>query len=166
LAYFGYLWAGYNLIVAVVGRFAHQIERVLGTLWTHRAIAFLPVIGYLGMAWVFGAGRGTLWWVLGVLMGMAFQVGRGLTQVVLKDELNIRVPPEMRATANSISSLGVRFGFVALGPVLGHLIEEHSHTVALQTFGAGYFLVALFVAWPLMRLMTKEREAKLLEPLN
>ncbi|MFT4648582.1 MAG: MFS family permease [Glaciecola sp.] len=162
LHYFGYLWAGYNLVVALVGRFAHTIERVLGTLWTHRAIAFLPVIGYMGMAWVFGAGRGPMWWILGVVMGLTFQVGRGLTQVVLKDELNVRVPPEMRATANSISSLGVRVGFVALGPVLGHIIDNHGHTPALQTFGFGYLLVALFVAWPLMRLMTKEREAKLM----
>jgi MFS family permease len=166
LHYFGLVWAGYNLVVAVVGRYAHTIERVLGTLWTHRAIAFLPVAGYFGMAWVFGAGRGALWCVLGVVLGLTFQIGRGLTQVVLKDELNVRVPAEMRATANSISSLGVRVGFVVLGPVLGHLIENHSHGTALHTFGLGYILVALFVAWPLMRLMTKERADLLGEPVD
>ena len=162
LHYFGYLWAGYNLVVAIVGRYAHVIERVLGTLWTHRAIAFLPVIGYFGMGWVFSMGHGPLWWTLGIVMGLTFQIGRGLTQVVLKDELNVRVPPEMRATANSISSLGVRVGFVALGPVLGHLIENQGHTVALQSFGSLYLVVALLVAWPLMRLMTKERATELM----
>ncbi|MDF1838103.1 MAG: MFS transporter [Planctomycetota bacterium] len=161
LVYFGYIWAGYNLVVALVGRYAHTIERVLGTLWTHRAIAFLPVVGYFGMAWVFGAGRGTLWWIAGVAMGLTFQVGHGLTQVVLKDELNVRVPPEMRATANSISSLGVRIGFVALAPLLKVLIDNHGYDRTLQTFGSGYFLVALLVAWPLMRLMRGEREAGL-----
>ncbi len=158
LYYFGYLWAGYNLVVALVGRFAHRIERAVGTLWTHRAIAFLPVVGYLGMAWVFDAGQGPGWWIAGIAMGLTFQIGRGLTQVVLKDELNVRVPAEMRATANSISSLGVRVGFVALGPVIGHLIDHKGHTVALNSFGVGYFVVALVVAWPLMRLMSRERE--------
>ncbi len=160
LFYFGFVWAGYNLVVALVGRYAHAIERMLGTLWTHRAIAFLPVAGYFGMAWMYGAGRGTVWLVAGVAVGLTFQVGRGLTQVILKDELNVRVPPEMRATANSISSLGVRIAFVPLGPLFGYLIDNHGHERALQTFGSGYFLVALLVAWPLMRLMAKEREAQ------
>lgn len=162
LRYFGYLWAGYNLVVAIVGRYAHVVERILGTLWTHRAIAFLPVIGYLGMAWIIEAGRGSAWWMFGVAMGLTFQIGRGLTQVVLKDELNVRVPPEMRATANSISSLGVRVGFVALGPALGHLIDHHGHAPALRTFGVGYLVVALLVAWPLMRLMSRERATQLM----
>ncbi len=158
---FGYLWAGYNLVVALVGGMAHKIEDRIGTLWAHRAIAWLPVLGYGGMAWVFSQGvPSALWWTLGILFGLCFQVGRGLTQVILKDELNVRVPPQMRATANSVSTLGVRFGFVLLGPLMGFLIDGYRYDVALGVFAGLFALVAIGVAWPLMALMGEERKQK------
>lgn len=160
LATFGYLWAGYNLVVALVGGNAHRIEDSISTLWAHRLIAWLPVVGYGGMALVFSFAAGTpLGWVLGVAAGLAFQVGRGLTQVVLKDELNLRVPPNMRATANSVSTLGVRFGFVLLGPLLGFLIDGYQHDTAFWVFAALYAVLAIGLAWPLMVLMGRERSA-------
>jgi len=164
LAMFGYLWAGYNLVVALVGGQAHRIEARIGTLWTHRWIAWLPVFGYGGMALVFSFLAGTpMGWVLGVAAGLCFQVGRGLTQVVLKDELNVRVPPSMRATANSISTLGVRFGFVLLGPLLGYLIDGYQHDTAFWVFAGLFAAIAIGVAWPLMALMNAERKAKAAE---
>ncbi|MEZ5973604.1 MAG: MFS transporter [Planctomycetota bacterium] len=42
---FGYIWAGYNGVVALTGRVAHRIEERIGTLWSHRLIAWLPVAG-------------------------------------------------------------------------------------------------------------------------
>ena len=155
---FGYLWAGYNLVVALVGGMAHRIEERISTLWAHRVIAWLPVVGFAGMGWVFAAGDGSaLWWVLGIGFGLCFQVARGLTQVILKDELNVRVPPQMRATVNSISTMGVRIGFVLLGPLLGLLVDGGGHDHAFYVFAGLYVLMALVVAWPLMGLMGAER---------
>lgn len=151
LAAFGYLWAGYNLTVALVGRVAHRIENKLGWPGTVRLIAILPIVAYFGMALCAG-GQGKLWaaW-LGVLLGVLFQVGRGLTQVVLKDELNSRVHPDMRATANSISSLGVRLGYAALGPLLGELIDGPGYRTGLSSAALFYVVVAIVFAWPLAR---------------
>jgi len=151
LAFFGYLWAGYNLTVALVGRAAHRVEERLGPARTVALIACLPVLGYLGMAGVALLGPGPVAASLGVALGLLFQVGRGLTQVVLKDELNSRVPPELRATANSISSLGVRLGYVALGPLLGVLIDGPGFPVALAAASAGFVAIGLVVALPLAR---------------
>ncbi|MEZ6021340.1 MAG: hypothetical protein R3F17_14975 [Planctomycetota bacterium] len=155
---FGYIWAGYNGVVALTGRVAHRIEERIGTLWSHRLIAWLPVAGYASMALIYGQeGRSGVWLSLAVAAGLAFQFGRGLTQVILKDELNQRVPPRMRATANSVSTLGVRLGFVFLGPLLGALVDAHGHSVAFHSAAAKlYALFAIVVAWPLMRLMHRD----------
>ena len=151
LAAFGYLWAGYNLSVALVGRVAHRLEDRIGAPATIYAIAALPVLGYAGMAWTARFPGEVLFAVLGVALGGLFQISRGLTQVVLKDELNARVKPELRATANSISSLGVRLGYAALGPVMGALIDTRGFPVALSSGAALYAIFAVLLAWPLAR---------------
>ena len=76
-------------------------------------------------------------------MGLLFQIGRGLTQVVIKDALNTRVPAEWRATANSISSLGVRLSFFVLGPLLGWLIEWYGYPTALGAYSGLFALLLL-----------------------
>lgn len=149
LRYFGYLWAAYNLTVALVGRIAHQIERRIGSALVVLFIGLLPVVGYFGMAQT-GA-------VLGVLFGLTFQVGRGLTQVVLRDALNVRVPTDYRATANSISTLGVRLCFALLGPLMGLTIDRQGYTTAFHGFGIAYAVLFVVVCLPLVRMRREFR---------
>lgn len=154
--WFGYLWAGYNLTVALVGRMAHSVEGRLGPGRTVACIALLPVLGYGGMALIAAqAGPNATFTAasIGVALGLCFQVGRGLTQVVLKDELNRRTAPEMRATANSVASLGVRFGYALYGPILGHWIDAYGYDRAFAWTSAGFAVVALAVAVPLARIL-------------
>lgn len=150
LVVFGLCWAAYNLIVAITGHYAQRVEARLGSPRTVALIGVLPVVGYAGMAvcavadlpWAAAAS-------FGVLFGVTFQVGRGLNQVVVKAALNARVPAEMRATANSISSLGVRLLFAGLGPLLGFLIDRHGYGTGFGTFAALYAVVFLVVVVPL-----------------
>ncbi|MEZ4647712.1 MAG: MFS transporter [Candidatus Eisenbacteria bacterium] len=151
LAFFGWLWAGYNLTVALVGRVAHAIEDRIGSAAVVVSIGLLPVLGFFGMA-ASGA------W-LGTLFGLAFQVARGLTQVVLKDALNSRVPTDYRATANSISTLGVRFGFALVGPAMGWMIDGRGYSYALGAFGALYVVLFVIVCVPLLRMRSVFRNA-------
>ena len=130
LAAFGFLWASYNLTVAIVGRVAHRIEDRIGAAACVRWIGALPVIGFLGMATCVFVGHGPVTTAVGILFGLCFQVGRGLNQVVIKDALNTRVRKELRATANSISSLGVRLAFAVLGPALGWMIDANGYDAA------------------------------------
>ena len=147
LAHFGILWAGYNLTVAFVGRIAHRVEGRLGFKGVVTCVGILPVLGFGGMAFcshAFGSSGGaSIWVVLGVSLGLLFQIGRGLTQVVIKDALNTRVPAEWRATANSISSLGVRLSFFVLGPLLGWLIEWYGYPTALGAYSGLFALLLL-----------------------
>ncbi|MCP3920580.1 MAG: MFS transporter [bacterium] len=156
LVAFGFLWAAYNLTVAVVGRAAHRVESRFGTGAVVAAVGVLPIAGYGGMALcAHHAGAGAVWVVFGVLFGFAFQIGRGLTQVVIKDALNVRVPTELRATANSISSMGVRLAFAVLGPLLGWTIDGPGFPAAFGALAAGFGLVFMTLALALVRELRK-----------
>lgn len=147
ISWFGWLWASYNLTVAIAARNASWIEQKLGTRFVLISIGVLPILGYLGMGWT-----GSL---TGVIMGLTFQIGRGLNQVILRDALNTRIESKMRATANSVASLGTRFLFCALGPLLGYLIDQKGHTYSFQMYGWIYCGVFLVLLLPLMKEVQK-----------
>ena len=149
LAFFGWLWAAYNLTVALVGRIAHSLEARFGSAAIVLSIGLLPVLGFFGMAW-----GGAL---AGILFGFAFQVSRGLTQVVLKDALNSRVPTDYRATANSVSTLGVRFGFAMIGPLMGWMIDRRGYSFAFVAFGSLYVALFFLVCIPLVAMRRSYR---------
>ncbi len=139
IAFFGYLWAANSFMVAIVSRYAHWIEEKIGSTNAVLAIAILPIIGYLGMGYV-----GGLW---GLAFTLTFPICRGLNQVIFQDAINTRVSADIRATANSIGSLGMRALFIIFGPVLGHLLDTEGSASAMKALGyvylAGFFVVAV-----------------------
>jgi len=143
LSVFGYLWAAYNITVAITGRLAHHLERKLGSVLILLVIAILPIMGFVGMA-VFAS------W-LGVKFGFLFQLCRGLNQVIIRDALNARVSSEMRATANSFASLGVRLAFIVLGPLMGYLIDSTGYRTTFLLFAAFYFILMFLFTLPLIK---------------
>ncbi len=143
VSYFGYLWAGFNLTVALSGRVADSLKHKVGIGVMLLLISLLPMVGYGGMAWL-----GT---VPGIIAGAAFQISRGFNQVILRDALNLRVSGEMRATANSIASLGVRLSFAIVGPLMGTLIDSRGYPHTFAVFAGVYLLLFLGLALPLIR---------------
>ena len=142
--WFGYLWAGYNLAVALTARFAHEIERYLGSLVVILLIGILPIVGFWGMAFLSG--------YLGVLIGLCFQFTRGLTGVVLNDAINRRITGDLRATANSITALGMRLVFAIGGPILGWSMDANGYQFSFVAMGGVYVLIFLAVLLPFVAL--------------
>ena len=138
--WFGYLWAGYNLMVALTARFAHTIERYLSSLFVILLIGILPVAGFWGMAFATG--------YLGVVLGLCFQFTRGLTGVVLNDAINRRITGDLRATANSITALGMRLVFAIGGPILGWSMDTYGYKISFLTMGGVYVLIFMAVLLP------------------
>jgi len=151
LILFGVIWAAYNLTVAVVGRAAHRLKLYFGPRTIVAAVGLLPVLGYGGMAF-FAGWPASPWFAIvgGIAAGFSFQVGRGLNQVVIKGALNARVPKELRATANSISSLGVRVLFVFLGPLMGWSFDHYGYQVTFGGFTGLYVVIFIAIAVPLV----------------
>jgi MFS family permease len=140
--YFGYLWATNSFLSAYMSRYAHAIEEKLGSTKVILIISILPVIGYLGMGLTPGLGA--------IVFALAFPLCRGLNQVLFQDAINSRVPAEMRATTNSIGSLGMRMLFILFGPLLGKVLDEKGPPEAMKIMGLIYLIGFFVVALPLL----------------
>lgn len=147
LGAFGALWALNNVVVALTARFAHRVEAAAGFGATAVAIAALPVVGYAGLAGATRAGLAAT----GVAFGLAFSLCRGLNGVLIRDAINVRVPSEMRATANSVGSLGMRAAFALAGPAVGLAMDARGVAPALATLAIAFALLGTLTATALLR---------------
>lgn len=137
LSWFGYLWMISNLLVAVVGRFASGMELRWGFKRIKWVILFAPALAYLGMA------LGTGW--IGAAMLIFFSLSRGLNQVITISHINHLIPPQLRATLNSVVSMGVRALFFLVGPWLGGWLDREAFLPVCLGLGTIYFILALFL---------------------
>ena len=144
VSYFGSLWAIFNLSVAFFARSSHFLETKLSSLGIVLIVAVGPVIAYLGLG--FTASYAS------VLFLFFFSLTRALNGVILQDGINSRVPATMRATTNSICSLGMRAIFFCFGPWFGHLLDVRGVHYSFQMMG--YVFIGLFflITLPLIRL--------------
>jgi hypothetical protein len=158
VAWFGYTWAAFALMVSISARYAGMIEKFLGwrrLLWL---AASLPIIGLLGMAFIGG-------WA-GVMCGLVIQVSRGLSLTLFYDALNRRVPGDFRATVNSLVSLGVRGVFIITGPGLGYLLDSRGMHVTLVILACVFAPLFLLVIAGLGTRIRREGVADEAEPLS
>lgn len=142
LAWFGYLWALNNFVLALGGRYASALERRFGP-WNVLVIsAALPVAGYLGLA--YGAALG------GVLFGVTFFAARGVAFVVLRHAFNARLPGSFRATANSLASFLFRGAFMVTGPLVGWVFDLWGMQFTLLLCAAGALALLVSLILPLV----------------
>lgn len=157
ISHFGYLWALSNITVALVARKAHLFEVNWGSTRSLILMAVLPIIGYFTMALTSVKDQTWYWMCLGAFVCIIFQTCRGLGQVLLKNALNSRVEGDMRATANSVTSLGMRVMFIGLGPLMGYMIDTKGQQFSFNSFGFIYILFFIIILLPLI---SKRKEFK------
>ena len=141
LVWFGLLWAGFNLTVGLTGHLVAPLEKKFGSRFLLVILALLPPLAYFLMAFYLG-------WI-GVLAGLGFQFSRGITQVLLRDAFNWRLPEQFRATANSLASMAFRLGFSILGPVAGLMLDHQGLKTALIAQGVIFLMAFWGVMVPL-----------------
>jgi len=140
--WFGILWCGQSLLVAMGSRFGYQIEARHGPAMALSLIGILPILGALGAALIDGMGA--------AVVSFTLFFNRGLYQVILVNALNRRVPSRIRATINSLNSLLFRLGFMVTGPIIGFVAQSEGIQLAM-TMLAGYsVLVLVMVTLPLI----------------
>lgn len=143
IKYFGILWAAINLVVGLSASLANRVERTLGGANSLLVMGILPILGYLGMGW-FPT-------FVGTLFCFCFQLCRGINMVLIRDALNARVGGEMRATANSLVSLGTRVAFILMGPFMGWMMDKEGLGLkAYLVFGGIYILIFFVFLVPLV----------------
>lgn len=149
MAYFGTLWAIFNLSVAFFARSSHFIENKLGLMAVIVIVAVSPIIAYFGLGWTASYAS--------VLFLFFFGLTRALNGVILQDGINSKVPATMRATTNSICSLGMRAIFFFFGPWFGHQLDIHGVHKSFVMMGFIFVLAFFLIALPLMRLHSQNQ---------
>lgn len=141
IAYFGIIWAAYNLTHGIVSKWVHFFERKVGASALIIALSLLPIAGYMGIGYFSG--------VMGIAIGFLFQFSRGITQVLLKDALNWRTPASYRATVNSLVSLFFRLGFCLIGPLTGLFIDKIGLSNSMYILAMFFTLMFVLFTIPL-----------------
>jgi MFS family permease len=136
IQFFGILWACFNFTAGITGKNIGKFKQNISSENLLLIAGILPVIAYLAM--------GTISGIATVLFALFFYLGRGLIQVLLREQFNHYLPDEMRATANSVQSFLFRFTFSLIGPAIGWGIDHYSTKTVLTTLGV-IFLLLYFV---------------------
>ncbi|MGE4441117.1 MAG: MFS transporter [Desulfomicrobium sp.] len=131
VAWFGPVWAGANLSVAVAAANSHRVEARLGATGMQIMFFGLIVVAYLGL--------GTVTAVWGFVFYCLLTAMRGLQGPLMRSRLQALSTRRNRASILSLHSLAFRSGFVITGPLVGLLAD----TRGLSTT---FLLLAVFFA--------------------
>ncbi len=137
LFYVGCLWSLLSLISFGFSRFAFQIENFIGlknsllisSLFIISTYMLLPFVGF----------------ATSIFFVSFIYMARGVQSVIYREELNMRLGEEIRATANSVFSLLFRLVFMVIGPIMGVFIDLNGVKYLFPILGI-VFLILFFVS--------------------
>lgn len=141
---FGVFWTALNLTVGVSSIFAHKVDLFLGKKWS-----ILLVIVLLSAGYIF-AGISISYW--GMTFLFLFYLVRGIATPIFKNYINQYTESNVRATILSVRNFIIRIAFAAIGPLLGWVTDNVSLNKAFILAGIIYFVSALFVAFPWLKI--------------
>ncbi|MFZ1626540.1 MAG: MFS transporter [Candidatus Moraniibacteriota bacterium] len=143
VAYFGAVWAAFQLVGASCSWHAHAIEAHLRRRISLLTLIVLPATGFI---------------ILGITGSLAasviivlFYVTRGVHGPILSDYINGLIESEIRATVLSVRNLLARLLFSTLGPIMGWLHDTTTLSTALLTSSAVYFTLGSLALIGLIR---------------
>jgi MFS family permease len=144
VVYFGAVFAGFQGFSALVGKYAHLVEKRLGPRLSLLMLVLVTAAGYLLMA--------------NVLFRLSFclialhQFARGFHKVVVSDYVNKHARPDIRATILSAQSMAGRLVYAAIIPVAGWITDAYSLVQALTALGLATLIVGSALYLMLRRL--------------
>jgi MFS family permease len=151
IAWFGPVWAGANLTVALSAMASHRTNRHLNDRWMTLLFIALIAIGYFGLG-VIGGLFGFLFYYLLTCM-------RGLRGPMMLSHIQSETPSANRAALLSLQSLSFRLCFACVGPYVGSLADRVGvqHTFHLLMYAFLILLPLLGVLF--LRSFREQREA-------
>lgn len=134
--YFGYLWAGLNLTVALGSVLAHTLERFIRFRTLFGLIALSPLALFLAMGFFSES-----LWALAVLP--LFWLLRGIKLPIVEDYVHRECSNNERATVLSINALSSRVIFSIFSPFLGWAADIWSLETAFVLSGIVFGSISL-----------------------
>lgn len=149
LNWFGPVWTGANLTVALSAMASHRLRNWLGERAMLLLFLLLVALGYGGLGM-----SGGIW---GFLCYYALTCMRGLRGPMLLDHAQRESPSTHRAGLLSLQSLAFRLLFVCTGPLIGRLADAAGVQRTFQLLGYCFLAVLPPLVWLFLR---QERERK------
>jgi len=149
VAWFGPVWTGANLTVALCALVSHRVSQALGD----RRMVILFVV----LIWVGYAGLGYLGGIGGFLFYYLLTCMRGLRGPLLLSHAQKESPSENRAGILSLQSLTFRLLFAGTGPLVGMLADAGGVRQAYILLFYAFLLVLPPLAWLFLRSLPPDR---------
>ena len=148
VTWFGPIWTGANLSVALFALASHRTSRALGDRWMVVLFMILIWAGYLGLGFVGGAG-GFLFYYLLTSM-------RGLRGPMMLSHSQKESPSAQRASILSLQSLCFRLLFVCTGPLVGMLADAAGVQQAFRMLFYAFLVVLPPLSFFFLRNIARE----------
>jgi len=116
LSWFGPVWTGANLTVALCALLSHRTHKLLGDRSMVLLLVVLTIAGYVGL----GATGG----MFGFLFYYLLTSMRGLRGPMMLEHTQREAPSANRAAVLSLQSVSFRLLFVGTGPLVGRLADQ------------------------------------------
>lgn len=136
IAYFGIFWAFFNFTAGFTSKNIKYLKRYISRENLLLMAGLFPIIAYFSLGFFSG--------ILVISFTIFFYLGRGMLQVLMREEFNHYIEDDMRATANSVQSFLFRIIFSVVGPLIGYSIDKKGTNTTFCYIGI-VFLVLYFV---------------------
>ena len=150
LTWFGPVWCGANLTVAVFSLTSHRATAFLGERFMVILFLLLIVVGYLGLGLVGGMWGFLFYYLLTSMRGLRGPMMLNLTQK--------ETPSANRAGILSLQSLCFRLLFVCSGPLVGMLADRGGVRQAFLFLLFAFLLVLPPLVFLFFRNISKEKQ--------
>lgn len=143
ISWFGPIWAGANLSVAICALISHRFHLKLGDGRMILLFAVAIMIGYLGLGLTEG--------VWGFLFYYLMTCTRGLRGPMMLNHAQRQIPSENRAGMLSLQSFLFRLTFICTGPLIGVIADHNGVPQTFIYLCIAYALILPPVMWLFLR---------------
>jgi len=144
IVYFGFVFAGFNLMVAISAKYAHILEKKIGQKYSLVLLVILISLCFLLMS--------NFVYLFSFVFALLIQFVKGFSSVVISDYVHQLTDSSIRATVLSVKSLIEKIFFAVITPFIGWMVDVYSLSQALAISG---MLVIIFGAISLVLFLKK-----------
>ena len=148
LAWFGPVWTGANLMVAIFALASHRVHALLGDRNIILLFVALVLAGYFGLGLI-GGTFGFLFYYL--LTGM-----RGLRGPMFLNSIQVESPSANRASILSLQTLAFRIAFIVSGPLVGRMADRMGVQQTFHLLLYGFLILLPPLSWLFLRNLSRK----------
>jgi len=147
IVYFGIIFAGFNVVVAISAKYSHLLEEKIGQKYSLILLFILTGVSFLLMS--------NFIYLFSFAFALLIQLVKGFSSVVVSDYVHQLTDSRIRATVLSVKSLIEKMFFAAITPFIGWVVDVYSLEQALTLSG----IIVLFFGAISLALFWKNKSA-------